>query len=243
MVSFCTKDGSQLLSETENNKAFTPFNDAGRKTYSIYQGYDTDDNEALYGLGQLQNGKMSQRGIRKVLVQGNQEDVTPYFQSTKGYGIFWDNYSATTYDDTKDETSFSSVVGDCIDYYFMYGGSANGVIAQTRSLTGDVPMMPLWYYGFLQSRKRYKNQHETMEVVRRYREERIPLDYIIQDWQYWGNNYVWNAIEFLSENFSQAPMMIDSVHNMNARIMISIWSSFGPMTKQYEKLNAEGMLF
>lgn len=131
---------------------------------------------------------MSQRGIRKVLVQGNQEDVTPYFQSTKGYGIFWDNYSATTYDDTKDETSFSSEVGDCIDYYFMYGGSANGVIAQTRSLTDDVPMMPLWYYGFLQSRKRYKNQHETMEVVRRYREERIPLDYIIQDWQYWGNN-------------------------------------------------------
>lgn len=132
VVSFCTKDGSQLLSETENNKAFTPFNDADRKTYCIYQGYDTDDNEALYGLGQLQNGKMSQRGIRKVLVQGNQEDVTPYFQSTKGYGIFWDNYSATTYDDTKDETSFSSVVGDCIDYYFMYGGSANGVIAQTR---------------------------------------------------------------------------------------------------------------
>lgn len=54
MVSFCTKDGSQLLSETENNKAFTPFNDAGRKTYSIYQGYDTNDNEALHGLVQLQ---------------------------------------------------------------------------------------------------------------------------------------------------------------------------------------------
>lgn len=244
VVTFIKPNGEILLSEVVDGFAFSPINDAGRSSYSTYQAFDTDEDEALYGLGQLQNGLMSQRDIRKVLVQGNQEDVTPFFQSTKGYGIFWDNYSATTYEDnSKGNTSFGSEVADCIDYYFIYGGDADGVIAQTRELTGHVPMMPLWYYGFMQSRERYKNQHETMEVVRKYREAEIPLDCIIQDWQYWGNNYVWNAMEFLSENFSQAPMMIDSIHNMNAHIMISIWSSFGPMTKQYEKLNKEGMLF
>lgn len=99
---------------------------------------------------------MMQRDITKHLVQGNVEDVSPFFQSTKGYGVFWDNYSGTTYTDNEQETSFRSEVGDCIDYYFMYGGSADGVIAEVRALTGDVPMMPLWSYGFMQSKERYK---------------------------------------------------------------------------------------
>ena len=125
-------------------KAFIPVNDAGRATYSVYQSFKTDKDEGLYGLGQLQNGQMMQRGIEKYLVQGNTEDVTPVFQSTKGYGVFWDNYAGTMYVDNEEETSFRSDVGDCIDYYFMYGGSADGVIAQIRLLTGSVPMMPLW---------------------------------------------------------------------------------------------------
>ena len=67
-------------------------------------------------------------------------------------------------------------VGDCIDYYFMYGGSADGVIAQIRLLTGSVPMMPLWSYGFMQSKERYKSQDEVVSVVKKYRELGIPLD-------------------------------------------------------------------
>ena len=77
-----------LLKELENVKAFIPVNDAGRATYSVYQSFKTDKDEGLYGLGQLQNGQMMQRGIEKYLVQGNTEDVTPVFQSTKGYGYF-----------------------------------------------------------------------------------------------------------------------------------------------------------
>ena len=107
-----------------------------------------------------------QRGIEKYLVQGNTEDVTPVFQSTKGYGVFWDNYAGTMYVDNEEETSFRSDVGDCIDYYFMYGGSADGVIAQIRLLTGSVPMMPLWSYGFMQSKERYKSQDEVVSVVK-----------------------------------------------------------------------------
>ena len=76
---------------------------------------------------------------------------------------------------------------------FMYGGSADGVIAQIRLLTGSVPMMPLWSYGFMQSKERYKSQDEVVSVVKKYRELGIPLDCIIQDWQYWGSNYLWNA--------------------------------------------------
>ena len=115
---------------------FTDFNDAGMKTFSVYQPFILETGEAIYGLGQLQNGKMSQRGVTKRLIQGNTEDVITFFQSVKGYGVFWDNYSPTTFTDNAQETSFSSEVGDLVDYYFMYGGNADGVVAQMRKLPG-----------------------------------------------------------------------------------------------------------
>ena len=241
VVSFYTKKGKKLLLE-KSAAIFTDFNDAGMKTFSVYQPFILETGEAIYGLGQLQNGKMSQRGVTKRLIQGNTEDVITFFQSVKGYGVFWDNYSPTTFTDNAQETSFSSEVGDLVDYYFMYGGNADGVVAQMRKLTGEVPMFPLWVYGFFQSKERYKSQHEIVGVVRKYRELGVPLDGIIQDWQYWGSNYLWNAMEFLSEEFPNPKQMMNDIHGMHTKMVISIWSSFGPMTKQYRLMEPKNML-
>ena len=240
-LSFFTLNGQVLLREKEGLK-FTDFDDAGVKTFSVYQPFLLDKDEAIYGLGQLQNGQMIQRNFTKRLIQGNTEDVVTFFQSHKGYGLFWDNYSPTTFKDNEEETSFDSEVGDCVDYYFMYGENADGVIAQMRSLTGQAPMFPLWTYGFFQSKERYKSQSETVGIVSKYRELGVPLDGIIQDWQYWGSNYLWNAMEFLNEDFPNPQRMMQDVHGMNAKMVISIWSSFGPMTKQYRLMEPKGML-
>lgn len=242
VVSYLLKSGKTLLTE-KNGVQFTPFDDAGAKTYHVYQPFALDKEEAIYGLGQLQNGKMVQRNMTKNLIQGNVEDVSPFFQSTKGYGVFWDNYSPTLFTDNETETSFRSEVGDCVDYYFMYGKNADGVIAQVRSLTGQAPMFPLWTYGYWQSKERYKSQEEVVDVVRKYRELGVPLDGIIQDWQYWGHNYLWNAMDFQNPTFNNPQKMIEDVHGMNAHMAISIWSSFGPMTKPYRELDKKGMLF
>ena len=242
IVSYFSKDGKSLLAE-KSGMQFIDFDDAGTKTYQVYQPFILDKEEAIYGLGQLQNGKMIQRNMTKNLIQGNVEDVSPFFQSTKGYGVFWDNYSPTLFTDNEVETSFRSEVGDCVDYYFMYGKDADGVIAQVRSLTGQAPMFPLWTYGYWQSKERYKSQEEVVDVVRKYRELGIPLDGIIQDWQYWGHNYLWNAMDFQNPTFNNPQKMIEDVHAMNAHMAISIWSSFGPMTKPYRELDKKGMLF
>ena len=242
IVSYFSKDGKSLLAE-KSGMQFIDFDDAGTKTYQVYQPFVLDKEEAIYGLGQLQNGKMIQRNMTKNLIQGNVEDVSPFFQSTKGYGVFWDNYSPTLFTDNEVETSFRSEVGDCVDYYFMYGKNADGVIAQVRSLTGQAPMFPLWTYGYWQSKERYKSQKEVVDVVRKYRELGIPLDGIIQDWQYWGHNYLWNAMDFQNPTFNNPQKMIEDVHAMNAHMAISIWSSFGPMTKPYRELDKKGMLF
>ncbi len=242
-VSFKNAKGQALLTEKEGGALFSDVDDAGIKAHRVKQSFLLDRDEPIYGLGILQNGKMSQRNQEVQMVQNNTWDFVTFFQSVKGYGLFWDNYSPTTFKDQPDETSFGSEVGDCIDYYFMYGGDADGVIAQMRDLTGQVPMFPLWTYGFWQSKERYKSQQETVGVVRKYRELGVPLDGIIQDWQYWGSNYLWNAMEFLNEEFPNPQAMVDEIHRMNAHLIISIWSSFGPATKQYRELDQIGALY
>ncbi len=241
-ISFFTAAEEPLLKEKKDGISFTDFNDAEVKTFTVSQSFVLDKDEAIYGLGQQQQGKMDQRNDTLHMIQGNTDDYIPFFLSVKGYGLFWDNYSPTLFVDNQDSTTFKSDVGNCADYYFMYGGNADGVIAQMRDLTGQVPMEPLWTYGYWQSRERYKSQDEIVGVVKKYRELGVPLDGIIQDWQYWGDNYHWNAMQFLNPEFPHPRKMIDEIHAMHAHIIISVWASFGPKTEQYKVLDKKGML-
>ena len=247
-----TWKSSQLTVKQDANGALTFLDAKGRvllreRSCSITDGkvsqtFRLDKDEAIYGLGTIQNGKMNRRGEHKRMEQSNLEDFQNVLQSIKGWGLYWENYSPTQFDDDANGMTFTSEVGEGIDYYFMYGGSADGVIAQMRHLTGDVPMFPLWTYGFWQSKERYKTAAETEGIVDKYRELQVPLDGIIQDWQYWGSNYLWNAMDFLSEDFANGPQLIKNVHAKHAHFMISIWASFGPMTRQFRELDEKGLL-
>ena len=241
LISFATANGKPLLKEKATT--FAPRatgSDKGR--YTVSMSYQLDKDEAIYGLGTVQDGKLNRRGLSKRVEQSNIEDFQNVIQSVKGWGIYWDNYSCSHFDDNAQGMTFKAEVGDCADYYFMFGKNADGVNACMRQLTGNVPMFPLWTYGFWQCRERYKSSKELLEVVDNYRRLQVPLDGIIQDWQYWGNNYLWNAMDFLSEQFTDGKQMIDRVHEQNAHIMISIWASFGPQTQQFAKLAEKNLL-
>lgn len=229
-LTFLTAKGKVLLREKSCDVK------EARQTFTL------DKDEAIYGLGTIQNGKMNRRGEKKRMEQSNLEDFQNVLQSIKGYGIYWENYSPTLFEDNASGMTFDAEVGDGVDYYFMYGKSADGVIAQMRYLSGDVPMFPMWTYGFWQSKERYKSAAETEGIVDQYRALNVPLDGIIQDWQYWGSNYLWNAMDFLAEDFSNGKQMIQNVHRKHAHFMISIWASFGPMTQQFRELNEKGLL-
>ena len=229
-LTFLTVKGKVLLREKGCEVA------EARQTFAL------DKDEAIYGLGTIQNGKMNRRGEKKRMEQSNLEDFQNVLQSIKGWGVYWENYSPTLFEDNANGMTFDSEAGEGIDYYFMYGGSADGVIAQMRHLSGDVPMFPLWTYGFWQSKERYKSAQETEGIVDQYRALQVPLDGIIQDWQYWGSNYLWNAMDFLSEDFANGQQMIKNVHAKHAHFMISIWASFGPQTQQFHELDEKGLL-
>ena len=234
---FMTSKGKVLLKEKGISMVRKNENE-----FEVSQSFFLDKDEAIYGLGTIQNGKMNRRGEKKRMEQSNLEDFQNVLQSIKGWGIYWENYSPTLFEDNAQGMAFTSEAGQGIDYYFMYGGSADGVIAQMRHLTGDVPMFPLWTYGFWQSKERYKTAAETESIVDQYRALNVPLDGIIQDWQYWGSNYLWNAMDFLSEDFVNGPQMIKNVHAKHAHFMISIWASFGPQTQQFRELAEKNLL-
>ena len=232
MVSFASR-GRNLIKEKT-------FGVESRPTVT----YTLDKDEPIYGMGTLQDGRLNRRGTdRKLMEQSNLEDFQYVIQSLKGWGIYWDTYARADFRDTAEGMTFSPEVGDRIDYYFMFGGSADGVNQQMRQLSGQVPMFPLWTFGYWQCRERYKSSKELLEVVDWHRKNQVPLDGIVQDWQYWGSNYTWNAMDFLNEEFADGERMVKRVHEQNAHLMISIWASFGPMTKQYKELNERGLLF
>ena len=229
-LTFLTSKGKVLLREKSCDVG------GARQTFIL------DKDEAVYGLGTIQNGKMNRRGEKKRMEQSNLEDFQNVLQSIKGWGLYWENYSPTLFEDNAQGMTFDAEAGEGIDYYFMYGGSTDGVIAQMRHLSGDVPMFPMWTFGYWQSKERYKTARETESIVDKYRQLQVPLDGIIQDWQYWGSNYLWNAMDFLAEDFSNGKQMIQNVHQKHAHFMISIWASFGPQTQQFRDLNEKGLL-
>jgi alpha-D-xyloside xylohydrolase len=103
-ISFLTSTGESLLNEKVNSVEFTDYDDAGVKTYSVCQSFVLDKDEAIYGLGQQEQGKMVQRNLKLNMIQGNTDDYIPFFVSVKGYGLFWDNYSPTVFEDNPEST-------------------------------------------------------------------------------------------------------------------------------------------
>ena len=128
------------------------------------------------------------------------------------------------------------------DYYFMAGDNYDGVIRDYRQLTGKAPVMPQWALGFWQSRERYSTQKELVETVKEFRRRHIPLDNIVQDWQYWLDDE-WGSHAFDPARYPDPEQMLDDVHQMHARFMISVWPKFYTNTKHYKELKAAGYAY
>lgn len=265
-ILFADSIGNTLL-KAEGNAINPCVNAVDAGKFNVSQTFKLADGEAIYGLGQLRDTAMNQRGRHVEIWNHNTYISIPYFTSEKGYGLYWDNAGRSTFDDNADGTRFSSEVAPYIDYYFLYrDGTQDGTIAAVRELTGKATMFPLWTMGFWQCRERYKTSDELATVLDKYRQLQIPLDGIVQDWQYWGCDSNWNAMRFMNPYYinkvgdeawakylpkdmvnmpsQQQPRlkspeeMVSYVHNNNAKLMISIWASFGPWTDQYKELKA-----
>jgi alpha-D-xyloside xylohydrolase len=129
----------------------------------------------------------------------------------------------------KNDFSFASPVADAIDYVVFSGNKPADVIAAYRVATGAAPLLPRWAYGFIQCRERYESQSQLLSSLNGFRSRGIPVDVIVQDWQYWGS-HGWNAMRFDSRSYNDPAGMVQRVHDAHAHIMISVWSKIGMNT-------------
>jgi alpha-D-xyloside xylohydrolase len=242
-IQYLDSDGRTVLKE-DGRAVFTP-SQIARETsaFSLQQNFKLSAEEGVYGLGQQQLGVINYRGHAVKIVQANKWAVSPVLVSTAGYGIFWDNYSKTIFDDSKGTTSFWSEVGDNIDYYFFYGPTIDKEIAGYRQVTGQAPMYGKWAYGYWQSKEHYATRDELLGIASEYRKRQIPIDNIVQDWNYWGNNNTWGGMFFDETKYPRPKEMIDELHRQNFHLMISIWAGLGPDAPIHKEMDKNGFLF
>ena len=142
----------------------------------------------------------------------------------------------------QNKLSFWSEMGEQIDYYFICGNKMDEVISGYRTVTGKAQVMPKWSMGFWQSRERYKTQNELLGVLKEFRKRNIPVDNIVLDWSYWPEN-AWGSHDFDAARFPDPKGMVDQVHAMDARIMISVWPKFYHTTDNYKAFDKKGWMY
>ncbi len=235
--------GNIVLLREKGGASFAPVVYDADSGFTVQQGFQLDPGEGVYGLGEQEHGYMNFRGKRVVLAQANVGAANPFLVSTKGYGILWDNYSMTVFEDNAGGASFRSDIADNINYYVVSGKDMDEVISGYRTLTGKAPLYGKWAYGYWQSKEHYRTQDELMSVATKYRALKMPIDNIIQDWDYWNGARNWSGMFFDSTLFPQPAEMCDELHRMHFHIIISIWPALGPATAIYADMEKRGFLY
>ncbi len=252
-VSFLDVSDHLLLRETSEGRKITPATQKGVTGTACAQSFALQADEGIYGLGQHQKGLWNYRagaGTNIRLAQANTDVGVPVITSSKGYVLLWDdpavtNISISPGSDSDGEVRWSSEFGRAIDYYFCYGkGDIGSALKAYRQLTGDAPLMPRWLLGFWQCKERYASQAELLGVAKKYRDLKVPIDGIIQDWQYWppGQN-TWGSHLFDPARYPDPAGMFKELHAMNYHALISVWAKFDVGSENSKELNDNGGMF
>jgi alpha-D-xyloside xylohydrolase len=222
----------------ENTRTLTPTEVNGEKTYHSERFVNMwDTQEAFYGLGQHQAGVWNYRGESIDISQDNTNISIPFLLSSNGYGIFWNNGSRSKFTNRFVHAFYlSSEVSDSMDYYFFYGPDFDRLIADYRELTGAAPLFGKWAYGYWQCKNRYDSQQELLAIGQKYRDLRIPLDNIVQDWFWWNTM----GEPVFNKNYPDPKGLIDALHKNNVHLMISVWPYFRPGSPVYDDMDKRG---
>jgi len=240
-LEFQDEHGNRLLQEFQDApRRYVPIAVNGQQLYSVKDQFYPAVREALYGLGQHQNGVFNYRGTIIELGQANTDVAIPLLLSTKGYGFFWNTAALSWFDNRfPSEMRFSSNASHAIDYYFIYGPSFDQIIHQYRDMTGHAPMYGKWAYGFWQSKDRYRSAAELLQIAAEYRDAHVPLDNIVQDWFWWVHQ---GDPQFRPDAYPDVPATLRKLHDQHIHAMISVWATFDPQSNNYERMKSLGYI-
>lgn len=252
-VSIYNSDGKLLVKEYHRNRRnilspdcsaievegreFKPI--IGGDYHLTYRLQSLDDNERIFGMGQYQQPYLNLKGCDLELAHRNSQASVPFFVSSLGYGMLWNNPSVGRAVFGKNITSFESYSTDTLDVWFTVGDTPADLLRNYTSVTGRVPMMPEYGLGFWQCKLRYRTQDELMSVARKYKELGLPLDVIVVDFFHWPTQGDW---KFDKTYWPDPEGMIKELEEMGIKLMVSIWPTVDPSSENYPKMLEEGLL-
>lgn len=211
----------------------------GGSEFSLNLKFDSNDGEKIFGMGQYQQAYMDLKGCTLELAQKNTQASVPYLVSSKGYGLLWNNPAIGRATLGANVTEFTAESTRQIDYWINAANTPAALVEQYTELTGRVPMMPKWAMGFWQCKLRYQTQDEVLNIARKYKELNIPLSVIVIDFFHWTQQGDWC---FDPEYFPDPKAMIDELHKMGVRVMISIWPTVDRTSVNYEEMSERDLL-
>lgn len=213
-----------------------------RKLYRTRLYLEWQEEEALYGLGQHEEGYLNLRGTTAYLHQANKKIAIPFLVSSLGYGLLIDTYSPLVFNDTNYGSYIYTEADYEMDYYFIAGGNLDGAIRGYRQLTGKAAMLPKWAFGFIQSQERYESGKELNDIVKEYRKRNIGLDCVVLDWCSWEGD-LWGQKSFDRKRFENPKAMMEELHDNHAKLMISVWPNMSNASDNYKEFeNARRLL-
>jgi alpha-D-xyloside xylohydrolase len=235
-----------LAEDDTDGKKMTAATIAGINTYNCETRFTSPLDEALFGLGCHPEDSLSMnyKGRNQDMAIKYMTGAIPMLLSNKGYGLMWDNYSASEFygaEAGNTKYKYVSESGEMIDYYFFYGPEFDCIISLYREATGKAPMFPRWSFGLFQSQDRYKSQAEVLSVKDNYRNNRIPVDCIVQDWFYWEPDVIGSHVMYPAR-YPDPKGLVDELHKANIHAMISIWPVFAKGTRNYDELKNAGLM-
>ena len=193
-----------------------------RTAYRARLGFFWEQDEAIYGLGQGEEGIYNYRHHQQYLYQHNMRIPMPMFVSSKQYGVLTDCCSLMTFNEEAEEAYLYLDTVDQMDYYVVAGESMDDVVKGYRHLTGKAAMLPKWAYGYVQSKEQYYTADELLEVGQEYRQRKIPLDCVVQDWNTWQPG-LWGDKKLDKKRYGNIREVNDKLHEMNIHTMVSVW--------------------
>ena len=337
VIEYSDSSGKVFLSEKANSRLLKPATIMGEPCFVAEQGFESPEDEYLFGLGQFQDGFYNLKNTTRKLIQVNTQIAIPFLVSNKGYGLMWNQYGLTYFNPTNheislvknsknegdkkevevtttsgtqkvsqqqslysgnfsvakdgeyslfldlgdmdsrhlvlidgidvinhsnlwlppavgkliqlkagehtvkvickstntpslslklsdNETVFKSPNAKSLDYVVFAGDNTDEIIASYRNLTGNVPMLPKWAFGFWQCRERYTSGVHLVSTVQEFRKRNLPVDVIVQDWQYWGK-YGWGVPKFDETHYPEPEKFIKEIHDLNAHFSVSVWEN------------------
>jgi alpha-D-xyloside xylohydrolase len=257
LVAFSASTGGAVCTETA--RTLSAVTKGGQAGYSGTLNFNSPADEGVYGLGNLslkltawgnnggtsyweivppdQTGQLNIRPFTFDMHQANWYDVIPFFMTTSGYGVLM-NFCCHAKKTTPLNFSADFLLNNSWDYFFIYGPQFDTIISGYRNITGPAPLPSKWAFGYWQCKNRYESSSQLSGVVDTFRSKNIPVDCIVQDWEWWTNgNTGWGTFVWDSP-YANPKTWIDNIHTKNAHLALSIWETFSAGTPHYTSLSS-----